>query len=71
VTLKYTPAKEAVLKGLKRISKPGLRVYSSYESFPKIRGGFGMNIVSTPKGVVTDRQAKQLKVGGEVLCQVW
>ena len=71
VFLKYTPAKEVVLRGLKRVSKPGLRVYRSYTAIPRVIGGFGISILSTPFGVLTDKQAKDKKVGGEVLCQVW
>jgi small subunit ribosomal protein S8 len=71
VTLKYSPTKEPVLKGLKRVSKPGLRVYRGYEDMPRIRAGLGVNILSTSKGLLTDRQAKDQQVGGEVLCQVW
>jgi small subunit ribosomal protein S8 len=71
VTLKYTPTKEPVLKGLKRVSKPGLRVYRGYEDMPRIRAGLGVNVLSTSKGLLTDRQAKEAKVGGEILCQVW
>ncbi|MBI4051221.1 MAG: 30S ribosomal protein S8 [Elusimicrobia bacterium] len=71
VFLKYTPQKEAVLKGIKRVSRPGLRIYRSYREMPKVRAGCGVNIVSTPLGILTDHQAKEKKVGGEVLCQVW
>jgi len=71
VTLKYTPKKEPVIKGLRRVSKPGLRVYRSHDDMPRVRGGFGVNVVSTPQGVMSDRQSKDKKVGGEVLCQVW
>lgn len=71
VFLKYSPAKETVLQGLKRVSKPGLRIYRSYRAIPRVVGGFGISILSTPFGVLTDRQAKDKKVGGEVLCQVW
>ncbi len=71
VFLKYSPTKEAVIRGLKRVSKPGLRVYRSYTDIPRARSGFAVTILSTPSGVLTDRQAKEKKVGGEVLCQVW
>ena len=70
VTLKYVDV-EAVVKGLKRISKPGRRVYSSVESLPKVLGGLGIAIVSTPKGVITDKECRKHSVGGEVLCYVW
>ncbi len=71
VFLKYSPTKECVIRGIKRVSKPGLRVYRGYEDIPKSRGGFSVTILSTPKGVMTDRQARQSKLGGEILCQVW
>lgn len=71
VFLKYSPAKEPVIRGIKRLSKPGLRIYRSYRDIPRLRGGFPVTILSTSKGVVTDKQAKEKKVGGEILCQVW
>jgi len=71
VFLKYSPAKEAVIRGIKRVSRPGLRVYKSYQDIPRVRGGFAVTILSTSHGVMTDRQAKEKKVGGEILCQVW
>ncbi|MBE6903250.1 MAG: 30S ribosomal protein S8 [Ruminococcaceae bacterium] len=71
VTLKYTPEKEKVIKGLKRISKPGLRVYANCEDMPKVMKGLGIAIVSTSKGVMTDRAARKENVGGEVLAFVW
>ena len=72
ITLKYGADKnEKVISGLKRISKPGLRVYASTEDLPKVLGGLGTAIISTNKGVVTDREARKLGVGGEVLCYVW
>ncbi len=71
VFLKYSPTKECVIRGIKRVSKPGLRVYRSYTDIPRVRGGFAVTILSTPSGVLTDKQAKEKKVGGEVLCQVW
>ena len=72
ITLKYGADKnEKVISGLKRISKPGLRVYASTEELPKVLGGLGKAIISTNKGVVTDREARKLGVGGEVLCYVW
>ena len=70
VTLKYMDG-DAVIKGLKRISKPGRRVYTSVESLPKVLGGLGIAIVSTPKGVITDKECRKHNVGGEVLCYVW
>ncbi len=71
VFLKYAPNREGAIRGLRRISKPGLRIYRSYTDIPRGRGGLVVTILSTPKGVVTNKQAKELKVGGEVLCQVW
>ena len=72
VTLKYGADKnEKVISGLKRISKPGLRVYANTEDIPKVLGGLGTAIISTNKGVVTDKEARKLGVGGEVLCFVW
>ena len=72
ITLKYGADKnDRVITGLKRISKPGLRVYSSAEEMPKVLGGLGIAIVSTNKGVITDKQARKENVGGEVLAYIW
>ena len=72
ITLKYGADKnEKIITGLKRISKPGLRVYANTEDIPKVLGGLGTAIISTNKGVVTDKEARKLGVGGEVLCFVW
>ena len=72
ITLKYGADKnEKIISGLKRISKPGLRVYANSEDMPKVLGGLGIAIVSTNKGVITDKEARKLGVGGEVLCFVW
>ena len=72
ITLKYCANKnEKILTGLKRISKPGLRVYASKDELPKVLGGLGTAIISTNKGVLTDKEARKLGVGGEVLCFVW
>lgn len=71
VKLKYTPGREPVIKGLRRVSKPGLRVYSARDQLPRVQGGLGIAIVSTSKGVMTDREARRHKVGGEILCEVW
>jgi len=71
VFLKYSPEKEAVIRGIQRVSKPGLRIYRSYREIPRVRGGFAVTILSTPQGVLTGKQAKDKKVGGEILCQVW
>lgn len=70
VYLKYD-GKDRVIKGIKRISKPGRRVYTSVESLPKVLGGLGIAIVSTPNGVITDKECRKHSVGGEVLCYVW
>ena len=71
VFLKYNDNNESVIQGLKRVSRPGKRVYSSYGDIPVVRGAFGTSILSTSKGIMTDGKAKDAKVGGEVLCQVW
>lgn len=71
VTLKYGPKGERVIVGLKRISKPGLRVYAGSEELPKVLGGLGIAIISTPKGVMTDKKARKQRHGGEVLAYVW
>jgi len=71
ITLKYGPNKATVLTGLRRVSKPGLRIYTNCEDMPKVIKGLGIAIVSTSKGVMTDRQARNEKVGGEVLAFVW
>ncbi|MCU6747488.1 MULTISPECIES: 30S ribosomal protein S8 [Lachnospiraceae] len=72
ITLKYGADKnEKVISGLKRISKPGLRFYVNSEEIPKVLGGLGIAIISTNKGVITDKEARKLGVGGEVLCFVW
>ena len=71
ITLKYTDARESVIGGLERVSKPGLRTYSGAKNMPKVLGGYGIAIVSTNKGIMTDKQAKAQGVGGEVLCYVY
>ncbi len=71
VELKYGPGKEPAIAGLKPVSKPGRRVYSRLEDLPRVRGGLGVAILSTSRGVMTDREARRLRVGGEVLCYVW
>ena len=71
VYLKFVNGREKAIKGLKRISKPGRRVYSSVEDMPRVLGGLGIAIVSTPKGIVTDKTARTENVGGEVLCYIW
>ena len=71
IFLKYTEDKKPAITGIKRVSKPGLRIYSSVENMPKVIKGLGIAIVSTSKGVMTDRRARKEKVGGEVLAYVW
>jgi len=71
ITLKYTETGAPVITGLRRISKPGLRIYTSCEDMPKVMKGIGTAIVSTPKGVMTDKKARKENVGGEVLAFVW
>ena len=71
LTLKYGQKKERVITGLKRISKPGLRVYANAEKLPKVLNGLGIAIISTPKGVMTDKEARKNNVGGEVIAYVW
>ena len=71
VTLKYAENKQRVISGIKRISKPGLRVYASKEELPKVLRGLGVAIISTSKGVMTDKKARSENVGGEVLAYVW
>ena len=71
VTLKYGEGKKPVITGLRRVSKPGLRIYTSVEDMPKVLKGLGIAIVSTSKGVMTDRQARKENVGGEILAFVW
>ena len=71
ITLKYGPKKERVITGLKRISKPGLRVYAKASEVPKVLNGLGIAIISTSKGVMTDKEARKENLGGEVLCYIW
>ena len=71
ITLKYGPKNEKVISGIKRISKPGLRVYAATEEMPVVLGGMGIAILSTNKGIMTNKQAKAANVGGEVLAYVW
>ena len=71
IQLKYAQGKQKVIRGIKRVSKPGLRIYASCEDMPKVMNGLGVAIVSTSKGVMTDKQARKENVGGEVLCFVW
>ena len=71
VTLKYTGKKQKVLRGIRRVSKPGLRIYAGCEEMPRVMNGLGIAIVSTSKGIMADKQARKEKVGGEVLAFVW
>ena len=71
VALKYAPGKQKVIHGLRRVSKPGLRIYSNCEDMPKVMNGLGIAIVSTSKGVMTDKKARVANVGGEILAFVW
>jgi small subunit ribosomal protein S8 len=71
IFLKYDENGESVIAGLKRVSKPSCRIYAKNDQIPKVQNGFGINILSTSKGVMTDRQARKMKVGGEILCAVW
>ena len=71
VQLKYGPGKTQVITGLKRVSKPGLRIYTNCEDMPKVMKGLGIAILSTPKGIMTDKDARKANVGGEVLAFIW
>ena len=71
ITLKYVQGKQKVIHGLRRVSKPGLRIYSNCEDMPKVMNGLGIAIVSTSKGVMTDKKAREANVGGEILAFVW
>ena len=71
IVLKYAEGKQSVIKGLKRISKPGLRVYARNEELPKVLGGLGIAIISTSKGLMTDKEARKEMIGGEVLAYIW
>jgi small subunit ribosomal protein S8 len=71
IGLRYTDGREAVIRGLQRVSRPGLRRYAGFSEMPRIRAGLGINVLSTPLGVMTDREARRRKVGGEVLLAVW
>ena len=71
IALKYGPNKSSVITGIRRVSKPGLRTYCKSKNLPKVLGGLGIAIVSTSKGLLTDRKARKENIGGEVLCYVW
>jgi small subunit ribosomal protein S8 len=69
--MKYTPERDRTISGLRRVSKPGLRVYTRADKLPRVLGGLGVAVLSTSQGLMTDREARQRRVGGEVLCYVW
>ena len=71
IYLKYTENKKPVISGIKRISKPGLRIYASKDELPKVLGGLGVAVISTSKGIMTDKKARKLGIGGEVLAYIW
>lgn len=71
LTLKYTPQKERVIQGVRRISRPGLRIYRKWNEIPVVQNGLGTALVSTSKGVITGQKAKEKKIGGEVLAYIW
>jgi small subunit ribosomal protein S8 len=71
IDMKYSEERQRVITGLRRVSKPGLRVYTKAEAVPRVLGGLGVAVVSTSKGLLTDREARRQRVGGEVLCYVW
>lgn len=71
VTLKYTEDRTPVISGLRRISRPGLRVYADRRELPRVQGGLGVAVISTSQGVMTDRDARRAGIGGEVLCEIW
>lgn len=71
ITLKYDEEKQPAISGLKQISKPGQRIYLPYKKIKRVKGGYGIAIVSTSKGLMTDREARKQKIGGEVMCEIW
>ena len=71
ITLKYLTGKQSAIRGLRRVSKPGLRIYSGYKDMPKVMNGLGIAVISTSKGIMTDKAARAAKLGGEVLAFVW
>ena len=71
INMKYSPERERVISGLKRVSKPGLRVYTKADQIPRVLGGLGVAVLSTSTGLVTDRAARKARIGGEILCYVW
>lgn len=71
IVLKYLKTKEPVIRGLKKISKPGCRIYAPKNKLPKVLGGLGVAIISTSRGLMTDKEARKRKLGGEVICEIW
>jgi len=71
ILLKYGPGQERVVRGLRRVSRPGRRVYRKADEVPRVMGGLGIAVVSTPKGVLTDKESREANVGGEILCEIW
>jgi small subunit ribosomal protein S8 len=71
ISMKYSPERQRVINGLKRVSKPGLRVYTKTDQIPRVLGGLGVAVLSTSKGLLSDRAARKAKIGGEVVCYVW
>jgi small subunit ribosomal protein S8 len=69
--MKYSPERQRTISGLRRISKPGLRVYIKADKIPRVLGGLGVAVLSTSKGLMTDREARKQRMGGEILCEVW
>ena len=71
IEMKYSPERDRVIRGLKRISKPGLRIYRQRDEIPRVQGGLGVAVVSTNRGLMSDREARKNRMGGEILCYVW
>ena len=71
IDMKYSPSRDRVISGLKRVSKPGLRVYTKSNEIPRVLGGLGVAVVSTSRGLMSDREARKRRMGGEILCYVW
>ena len=71
IEMKYSADRERVISGVKRVSKPGLRIYSASNTIPRVLGGLGVAVISTSRGLMSDREARRRRIGGEVLCYVW
>ena len=71
IEMKYSPERDRVIRGLRRVSKPGLRIYRKRDEIPRVQGGLGVAVVSTNKGLMSDREARRNRMGGEILCYVW